>query len=146
MLIRFFVFYFIIFNTFLFAKEWQNNYVESNQIKLIKATLFKNGLGQINIGIVAPTDECSGFSNTIMQAPSFKINGTNVRMYAQCISKNERMDFPETEAGRTYIIYIINEFKTKSQVSYEQSGITISFNAKGFTKAFNNYDDIDEGI
>ena len=78
-----------------------------------------------------------------MNAPVIKFNGTLVKMYAQCLSDNSRMDFPQSYAGNDYVI---NQFKVKNEVIIEQGGYAFTFSAKGFQRAYNKevQDSIDE--
>lgn len=69
------------------------------------------------------------------------INNTKVQMMAQCLAKGKRMDFPKTSAGR---YYVINELRNKNQIIYHfinRGGITTTFKAKGFTNAYNSFEE-----
>ena len=93
------------------SEVWGNGGVESNLSPKIKVDLFHNVIGDINIGLAFPSDDCLAFEKQIHNAPSYNINGTLVKMYAQCVGKGERIDFPATLAGKEYVI---NQFKLKN--------------------------------
>ncbi|MHA2743255.1 hypothetical protein [Vibrio harveyi] len=125
------------------SKVWGNGGVESNLSPKIKVDLFNNVSGDINIGLTFPSDDCLAFEEQVHNAPSYNINGTLVKTYAQCVGKGERMDFPATLAGKEYVI---NQFKFKKLVVYGQDGFEITFSAIGFSKVYARYKDRMSGI
>lgn len=122
---------------------WDDDGIDSEFGPFVRATIFRNSFGVNNVGIIFPSDECNGFDSELFRAPSYKVNGTLVKIYAQCISEGMRMDFPATNAGRSYVI---NQFKSKNVVIYSQDKIDIKFSAKGFLDVFNSYGSNMEGI
>ncbi|EKO3440240.1 hypothetical protein NTE19_004138 [Vibrio fluvialis] len=129
--------------SFASSDKWERGSVESSFSSLIRLGLFKNGVGQLNVGITLPTDNCLTFNQDVIKAPSYKINGVSVKMYAQCVGKGLRMDFPATDKGKDYVI---SELRTKQSVTYEQEGAEVTFSAVGFIEAMKKVDKSDEGI
>lgn len=129
--------------SFAASDMWVRGEVDSKITPLIKLTLFKNGAGYFNVGITFPTEDCLTFTQDVLDAPSYKINGVAVKMYAQCVGKGMRMDFPATERGTEYVL---SELKKKQLVTYEQSGVTLDFSAKGFSKSIESVNESTEGI
>ncbi|ELO1779512.1 hypothetical protein [Vibrio fluvialis] len=131
------------FGSFAATDKWERGSVDSSFSPLIRLGLFKNGAGQLNVGITFPTDTCLTFTQDVLKAPSYKINGVSVKMYAQCVGKGLRMDFPATNKGKDYVI---SELRTKQSVTYEQEGVEVTFSAIGFTKSVESVSKSDEGI
>ncbi|MCU8247206.1 hypothetical protein M2G90_20440 [Vibrio vulnificus] len=122
---------------------WSNDGIDSNISPEIKVTLFQNVSGGVNIGLTFPSDDCVDFEDRVLKAPSYSINGTLVKSYAQCIGKGKRMDFPATDAGKEYVI---SQFKQKNTVVYGQDGFEITFSAIGFSAVYENYKNRMDGI
>lgn len=130
-------------STFASSKIWSNEGIDSNISSEVKVTLFQNLRGSVNIGITFPSDDCLEFEERALTAPSYSINGTLVKSYAQCIGKGRRMDFPATDAGTEYVI---NQFKQKNTVVYGQDGYEITFSAIGFSAVHEHFKNRMDGI
>ena len=112
---------------------WKNGEIESKDNSNLIATIFLSGDNQLKIGIKMPSDDCTGFGAMAMEAPAMNFNGTVVKMYAQCLSSNVRMDFPQSNAG---VNYITNEFNSKKNVIVSQDGYSFTFSTNGFKKEY----------
>ena len=129
------IFIFCFLQTSLYAGSWIDGQVTSNEVPSFKAILFTSLGGELKVGLLLPSDECTSYEENVMKAPAMEFNGTLVKMYAQCLGNNSRMDFPRSIAGMSYLI---NEFKRKEIVLVQQDGFTFTFSAKGFNSEYNS--------
>lgn len=129
--------------SFASSSRWVDDSVDSNLGSIIQLTVFKSTVGQLDVGITFPSEDCLSFSSEVRQAPSYRINGVAVKMLAQCVGKGRRMDFPATEKGTEYLM---NELRKKQSITYEQDDATVKFSAVGFIEAMKKVDKSDEGI
>lgn len=123
--------------------RWKGNTVDSHLGPLAKLKLFQNGMGNINVGILFPSGECSDFSNEVMMAPSYSINGVAVKTSAQCVGEGLRMDFPATLTGMEYLK---SQLRTKNEVAYKQDNFELKFSAMGFSASETDFRKSLEGI
>lgn len=130
-------------SSFASSDKWEGGEIESKVSPSLTLNLFKNGAGQLNVGISYPSTQCVTFTKEVMDASSFKINGVAVKMYAQCVANGRRMDFPATARGKEYVM---SELKTKNSVTYEQDEVVLTFSAIGFNKAIESVLASTEGI
>lgn len=121
---------------FASSEVWTNSSIDSDWGEMFRAVVFQSISGNKNVGLVFSSDSCKGFEDKVLRAPSYNINNVAVQTSAQCIDDGKRMDFPRTAAGRDYVV---NEFKRKNSVTYEQDGIKVIFSANGFTKSYNEH-------
>lgn len=119
--------------------EWSAHSVQAEGGFKLLANLYKNGEGDMNIGIYFKSENCPRYSDSVNRADPININGVVVKTYMQCIQPGVGMNFPSTDAGR---IHMVNQFKISKSVDI--SGVV--FSAKGFTKEFNRIKNMDEGI
>ncbi|KKD01423.1 hypothetical protein [Photobacterium halotolerans] len=123
--------------------RWKGDSVDSHLGPIAKLQLFQNVMGNLNVGIVFPSSECSDFSSEVMMAPSYKINGIAVKASAQCVDKGLRMDFPATRTGMEYLK---SQLRTKANVTYEQDNFELKFSAMGFSNSEKDFSRSLEGI
>ncbi len=114
--------------------RWIDGEVISGQMDTLKAVLYASTDGEVRMGLIMPSEDCVTFNENVLDAPVMIINATFVKMSAQCVGVNSRMDFPRTNAG---LQYMINEFKVNNQVIMQQDGYIFSFSAVGFQKEYN---------
>ena len=111
---------------------WKNEQVVSDEYPQLKAILFASMDHHVKIGVVMASSACKKYDSKLLNAPDIIFNNRAVKMYAQCIDKNMRMDFPATDKGMKYLM---NEFTRKNSVTGKQDNVTFTFSARGFSKA-----------
>jgi len=114
------------------AKVWKDGEITSDEYNQLKASLFVSMDNKLKIGVVMPSADCTSYDSQLMEAPIMKFNKKAVKMYAQCLDNNLRMDFPQTNKGMKFLI---NEFTKKNKVIGSQDSVVFTFSAKGFTRA-----------
>lgn len=144
-LISFLIIIFSVSNASSYSsEEWEKNSINSsNYGSLYYLEIFKNGFGEINVGLFFLFEECEGYNPSPLDIPSIYINNKKIQMMGQCIDEKLRMDFPKTAAG---IEYLINELKNKNEITYKLPDKSISFKAKDFLKNYKLFDDINGGL
>ena len=112
---------------------WKNGTIESKEYNTLSATLYVGGDNKIRVGISMHSDDCRRFEDDVYETGTMKFNGTLVKMFAQCVGNNERMDFPQTYNGNNFLV---NEFDTKRNVVAAQDDITFTFSTNGFREEY----------
>lgn len=139
---------FVFATSFLYAglfglNEWQDGYVFSEETESVALVIYKDNYDGINIGVEFDYVDCQEFSDEIYDTESMSFNGTLVKMYAQCVGQNVRMDFPRTDRGMEYVM---NELRTKDKVIVEQDGVIFTFGTKNFENEVEREKVSEEGI
>lgn len=104
------------------------------------ATIYVSQTGYINIGVMGATSACNnGFSKYGDPSISVSIEGTRVKMMAQCLDGGYKLVYPQTWKGTNYMIDLF-----KHQKAVCTGGAC--FSAMGFTNAYTSLKVKTQGI
>lgn len=98
------------------------------------AVLYTDGYSDVRVGFEVPAPECLAFSRELKLVSNAKINGQLVKIQSQCVNEGLIMYFAQTSSGAKYII---DQFKESNTVHLVDRSGSTSFDASGFTAAYN---------
>ncbi len=117
---------------------------ENNNQFNVYLEIIENDWDEKVVALVLRNDECiEGEEQS--KVFSVAVDGASIPMIERCIDKDVAMIFPKTEAG---IEYVIRELETRRAVKYkwvvDNKKVVFVFSAKGFEKAYDEYEPEDE--